>query len=176
MLRPAIFGFALVSVALVLFFASPSTQATGSMTWGLAIHIVLSLLAFSLLSLATLYALQILHLNKVLKERTARALDERLPPLMAVEQYFFRLLTTGTIVLTGAIAAGFLFIDDLFASEQLHKTILSLAAWVCFGSLVLIHSIFGSRGRPVVIWTLIASIILTLGYFGSRIVRDVIVG
>ncbi|WP_165831935.1 MULTISPECIES: inner membrane protein YpjD [Gammaproteobacteria] len=175
MLRPAIFGFALVSVILALLFAGSSSQTTGSLSVGLVVHIVLSLLAFSLLLLATLYALQILHLNKVLKQRSAKALDERLPPLMSVEQYFFRLLTAGTIVLSLAIVAGFLFVDNLFASEQLHKTVLSIAAWLGYGSIIAVHYFNGARGRPVVIWTIIASIILSIAYFGSRIVRDVII-
>lgn len=175
MLRPAIFGFALVSVLLAVLFAGSSEHLSGTITLGLIAHIILSLLAFSLLLLATLYALQILYLNKVLKQRTARALDESLPPLMSVEQYFFRLLTTGTIVLSAAIITGFIFLDNFFATEQLHKTILSIAAWVGFGSIIGIHYVYGTRGRPIVIWTLVAATILTVAYFGSRIVRDVII-
>lgn len=172
MLRPAIFGFAAVSIALMQLLPK-SPAASGTMTVELALHIMLSLLAFSLLTLAALYAVQILYLNRVLKERSARALDAHLPPLMAVEQYFFRLLTAGTILLTLALIAGLLFVDNMFAKEQLHKTILSVVAWFFFGMITALHYARGLRGRPMVLLTLIASALLTLGYFGSRVVRDV---
>lgn len=173
MLRPAIFGFAIVSV-LLLQVLPDSNGIQGSMTLGLAAHIILSMIAFSLLVLAALYAGQILYLNRVLKKRSARALDENLPPLMAVEQYFFRLLTAGTIVLTLAIIAGILFVDGLFAKDQIHKTILSFAAWFGFGGIVVAHATRGLRGKPIVLLTLIAASLLTLAYFGSRFVRDII--
>ncbi|HLV48590.1 MAG TPA: cytochrome c biogenesis protein CcsA [Aliidiomarina sp.] len=173
MLRPAIFGFAIVSVLLLLVL--PDSQGIqGSMTLGLAAHIILSMIAFSLLVLAALYAGQILYLNRVLKKRSARALDMHLPPLMAVEQYFFRLLTAGTVVLTFAIIAGILFVDGLFAHDQIHKTILSFAAWLGFGGIVVAHATRGLRGKPIVLLTLVAASLLTLAYFGSRFVRDII--
>ncbi|MCC5855378.1 MAG: cytochrome c biogenesis protein CcsA [Idiomarina sp.] len=173
MLRPAIFGFGLLSILLVYLMQAPATT-TGVMTPGLLIHIILSLLAFSLLALAALYAGQILYLNRVLKGRSAKALDASLPPLMAVEQYFFRLLTAGTIMLTLAIIAGLLFVDGMFAKGQIHKTILSLLAWFGFGSIVIAHFTRGLRGRLAVVLTLVAAGLLTLAYFGSRFARDVL--
>lgn len=173
MLRPAIFGFAIVSV-LLLQVIPESSGIQGTMTAGLAVHIILSMIAFSLLVLAALYAGQILYLNRVLKQRSSRALDKHLPPLMAVEQYFFRLLTAGTVVLTLAIIAGVLFVDGLFAKGQIHKTVLSFAAWLGFGGIVVAHATRGLRGKPIVLLTLIAATLLTLAYFGSRFVRDII--
>lgn len=173
MIRPAIFGFAIVSV-LLLQVLPESGGLHASMTYGLAVHIILSLIAFSLLVLAALYAGQILYLNRVLKTRSARALNEHFPPLMTVEQYFFRLLGAGTAVLTLAIVAGILFVDDLFAKGQIHKTVLSIAAWLCFGGIVVAHNTRGLRGKPIVLFTLTAAVLLTLAYFGSRFVRDII--
>ncbi|RUO40522.1 ABC transporter permease [Aliidiomarina taiwanensis] len=173
MLRPAIFGFAIVSILLLMLIPERSHMQY-AMSIGLTVHIILSLLAFSLLVLASLYAGQVLFLNKVLKERSARALDAHLPPLLAVEQYFFRLLTAGTLVLTCAIVAGVLFVDGLFAATQLHKTILSFVAWLCFGGIVIAHYVRGLRGKPIILLTLTASSLLTLAYFGSRFVRDIL--
>lgn len=172
-LRPAIFGFAIVSV-LLLQVLPESDGLKATMTYGLATHIILSMIAFSLLVLAALYAGQILFLNRVLKKRSARALNDHFPPLMTVEQYFFRLLTAGTVVLTLAIIAGVLFVDDLFAKDQIHKTVLSFAAWLGFGGIVIAHTTRGLRGKPIVLFTLIAAVLLTLAYFGSRFVRDII--
>lgn len=173
MLRPVIFGFALISV--LLLQAQPTQHGLyNSMSVGLAVHIILSMLAFSLLVLAALYAIQLLYLNRILKARTSQALNQHLPPLMAVEQYFFRLLTAGTLVLTLALISGGVFMQDLFAKQQIHKTVLSLLAWLLFGGLLICHKVQGLRGRPIALLTLAAALLLTLAYFGSRFVRDII--
>ena len=93
---------------------------------------------------------------------------------MTVENYFFKLLTIGTGVLTLAIVSGFLFLENMFAPGQLHKSILSIVAWLTFNAILITHYWRGMRGRPAVIFTLIASFILILAYYGSRFVRDVL--
>ncbi len=141
---------------------------------GVTIHVALSLLAFSVLALAALYSVELLYVNYLLKNHKAKALSEHLPPLLTVETFYFRLLTIGTAILTLAIASGFLFLDNMFAHGQLHKTILSISAWLTFNCILVIHYWRGLRGKPAVIFTLIACFLLVLAYYGSRIVRDVI--
>lgn len=175
LLRPVIFTFSIL--ALVLVAVTPLTAGRPiTVQPGVTLHIALSLLAFSVLTLAALYSLQLLYVNRLLKQRKAKALSENLPPLMTVESYFFKLLTIGTAILTLAIATGFLFLENMFAPGQMHKTILSLAAWLTFNSILIVHYWRGVRGKPAVIFTLIASFILVLAYYGSRFVRDVIIG
>jgi ABC-type uncharacterized transport system permease subunit len=36
------------------------------------------------------------------------------------------------------------------------------------------HSLFGWRGKPVIWSTIISGVLLTLAYFGSRFVKEVI--
>lgn len=175
LLRPAIYALAALSLIMVTvvpaevgrpFFMSPM----------FATHISLALIASSVLTLAALYGLQLLYVNRLLKTHSAKVVSERIPSLMSVEQYFFRLLTTGFVLLTLAIIVGFFYLNDLFARGQLHKTIFSLAAWLSFGSIVIIHYWRGLRGKIAVYYTLIASALLIMGYFGSRFVRDIIIG
>ncbi|WP_194755367.1 cytochrome C assembly family protein [Aliidiomarina indica] len=173
LLRPAIFSLAAVSlVAMALVPADVGRPV--DMTPIFALHISLALLASALLTLAAFYGVQLLYVNRLLKARSAKALSERLPPLMSIERYFFHLLTAGTILLTLAIAVGFIYLDNWFATGQLHKTILSLLAWLSFGSIVIVHYWRGLRGRLAVYYTLGASALLILGYFGSRFVRDIL--
>lgn len=172
-LRPVIYVFAAVS-CLILVLSPAHWGATIANTHGLAIHIVLSLLAYAILMLATLYAVQLLYLNYLLKNHRVNALSSYLPPLMVVEKYFFRLLSSGTALLFVAIASGFIFLDDMFAQGQAHKTILSSIAALIYLAIVILHRLQGMRGRLLVVASVVASILLSLGYFGSRFVRDVL--
>ncbi|WP_157982815.1 cytochrome C assembly family protein [Aliidiomarina minuta] len=173
LLRPVIFTFALVSLVIAAITPLQAGQALTTRP-GVTIHVGLSLVAFSVLALAALYSLQLYYLNRLLKNKRAHALSERLPPLMTVESYFFRLLTIGTAILTLAIMSGFLFLENMFAPGQLHKTVLSIAAWLTFNCILIVHYWRGVRGKPIIIFTLIASFILILAYYGSRFVRDII--
>jgi len=173
LLRPVVFGFAVVS--LFLLSVTP-------MEWGprfvlqpaLATHVTLALLAASVLTMATLYGLQLLYLNRLLKNHSAKAISQHMPPLMAVEQYFFRLLIAGFGLLTLAMLVGFIFMENLFAPGQLHKTAFTLMAWILFGAILLSHYWRGLRGKRAVLMTIAASACLILAYFGSRFVRDVL--
>lgn len=173
LLRPVISAFALLSIAIALVTPLHAGRPI-TVQPGVTLHIGLSLLAFSILVLAALYSVQLLYVNRLLKQRKAKALSENLPPLMTVENYFFKLLTIGTGVLTLAIVSGFLFLETMFAPGQMHKTVLSIVAWLTFNGILITHYWRGMRGKRAVIFTLIASFILILAYYGSRFVRDVL--
>lgn len=173
LLSPIIYVFAAVSVLLMVL--SPANWgAQLSEAHGLVVHIILSLIAYAVLSLATLYAIQLLYLNYLLKHHRTHAFTGYLPPLMTVERYFFRLLSTGTALLLIAIISGFVFLNDMFAQGQSHKTILSLIAFTLYAIVLYMHGVKRARGRALVITSVIASIILSLAYFGSRFVKDIL--
>lgn len=174
LLRPVVYIFAALAAGLMTSAPVDWGSALGTQP-GLIIHIGLSLLAYGVLMLATLYAIELLYINKLIKQRRARLLSRMIPPLLTVERYFFRLLTLGTLLLIVAIGSGFVFLNDMFAQNQAHKTILSLVALALYLIVALIHKLWGVRGRSVVITAVVASAILTLAYFGSRIVKDVII-
>tara|TARA_R110000868_G_scaffold270588_1_gene529984 strand:- start:425 stop:1222 length:798 start_codon:yes stop_codon:yes gene_type:complete len=140
----------------------------------LLIHISLALFAYTCLAIASLYAVQLSYINLRLKEKNASLLHSSLPPLMAVENILFKLLLVGTVLLTLSLVSGFMFLDDMFAKEQAHKTVLSLIAWGLYSVILFGHFVFGWRGKPIIWSTIIGGILLTLAYFGSRFVREVI--
>jgi ABC-type uncharacterized transport system permease subunit len=141
----------------------------------LLVHITLSLFAYACLGIAVLYAIQLAYINLRLKEKSASLLDTSLPPLMVVEGILFKLLLVGTVLLTLALISGFVFLENMFAQEQAHKTLLSLLAWSLYAGILIGHFRFGWRGKPVITATIIGSILLTLAYFGSRFVREVLI-
>ena len=140
----------------------------------LMIHIGLALFAYACLAIASLYAVQLSYINFRLKEKNASLLHSSLPPLMTVENILFKLLLVGTVLLTLSLISGFMFLDNMFANEQAHKTVLSLLAWGLYSVVLIGHFAFGWRGKPVIWSTIAGGILLTLAYFGSRFVREVI--
>lgn len=140
----------------------------------LLIHISLALFAYACLAIASLYAVQLSYINFRLKEKKASLLHSSLPPLMAVENILFKLLLVGTILLALSLVSGFMFLDNMFAKEQAHKTILSLLAWGLYSVILAGHWLFGWRGKPMIWSTILAGVLLTLAYFGSRFVKEVL--
>jgi ABC-type uncharacterized transport system permease subunit len=139
-------------------------------------HITLSLLAYCVLIIATLYAIQFNYINKKLKNKDLSVVSGHFPPLMQVEKQLFQLLGIGTILLTAALLTGFIYLDNMFSKTIAHKTILSIIAWLIYVTLVVGHRLQGWRGRTAVATTIVGAIVLTLAYFGSRFVREIILG
>ena len=126
------------------------------------------------LIIATLYGVQFYFIDKRLKRKDLAIVHSHLPPLMVVERQLYQLLNLGTILLTFALLSGFVFLDGMFAKEFIHKTILSLVAWAIFAIVAIGHMKKGWRGKPVVITIMVAAFVLTLAYFGSRFIQEVI--
>lgn len=174
-LLPVVFGFSGFIVLLSIFVPDAHIMHI-EMRARLLIHISLALFAYGCLMIALLYGLQLSYINEKLKQKKASLLHSSLPPLMTVEDIFFKLLLTGTVLLGLSLISGFAFLDDMLAKEQAHKTVLSCIAWLIFCVTVIGHNRWGWRGRPVTVATICGAVLLTLAYFGSRFVREVIIG
>ena len=142
---------------------------------GLGIHIFISLLGYSLLTLAALQALLLALQNRLLHNHHPGGLIRTLPPLQDMESLLFKLILLGLILLTASLASGFLFINDLFASGVAHKTFFSLIAWCVFATLLFGHWRWGWRGKTAIRWTLGGFVLLMLAYFGSKFVLEFLV-
>ena len=172
-LLPVAFGFSALMVLLGALFPDSHIMHY-DIHPALIIHITLALLAYACLIIAFLYAIQLSYINLRLKSKNASLLHSSLPPLMVVEAILFKLLLVGTVLLTFSLISGFMFLDNMFTKEQAHKTVLSLLAWLIYSVVLFGHAKFGWRGKAVINATIIGSLLLTLGYFGSRFVREVI--
>jgi len=139
-------------------------------------HILLSILAYSILFMAACQSLLLGVLEDRLRHHHAFRLVRLLPPLQTMESLLFTLLWVGFAILTAAIITGFLFLDDLFAQRVVHHTVLAIASWIVYAVLLAGHQIFGWRGSTAVRWTLVAFTLLLLGYFGSKFVIEVLLG
>lgn len=169
----AIFPIAASMLALDLKF-SENTQVISNYNWEMSTHILTSIIAFSLLNIAALQAILLAVQDQQLKSHPPKRFIQSLPPLQTMESLLFQMLTTGIIFLTISLATGFLFIEDLFAQHLVHKTVLSLLAWIIFTGLLVGRSLYGWRGMTAIKWTLIGFVLLLLAYFGSKLVLELI--
>lgn len=142
---------------------------------GLGVHILLSLLAYSILTLATLQALLLAWQNRHLHKHQPMGAMRVLPPLLDMEALLFKLILLGVVLLSLGLLSGALYVENLFAQHLAHKTVLSILAWVIFATLLAGHWLWGWRGRMAVRWTLTGFAILMLGFFGSKFVLEFLV-
>lgn len=164
-------------LSLILWFVPTDSFAYvgGALNSSIAmfVHILLSISAYCILVIASLYAIQFRYIDAKLKAKTL-ALHSHLPPLNSVEAQQFRLMAVGLSLLTLALITGFAFLDNMFSKAHAHKTFLSIAAWAIFAVITVGHKLYGWRGNKSAIATIIGAFVLTLAYFGSRFVREIL--
>lgn len=141
---------------------------------GVISHILLSVSAYCVLALALSQAILLWIQNYQLKHRHLHDVLNLLPPLQTMESMLFDLISISMVLLTLAIGTGFIFVDDFFAQHLLHKTVFALGAWSVLWLLLFGRNLWGWRGMVAVKWTLTGFVLLTLGYFGSKVMLEVI--
>jgi ABC-type uncharacterized transport system permease subunit len=169
----AIFPIAATMLALELNFTD-KTQLLSRYNWAMSTHILTSIIAFSLLNIAALQAILLAIQDQQLKSHPPKCFIQSLPPLQTMESLLFQMLGTGIVFLTISLVSGFLFIENLFAQHLVHKTVLSILAWIIFTCLLIGRSRYGWRGQIAIQWTLIGFVLLLLAYFGSKLVLELI--
>jgi len=142
---------------------------------GVIIHILLSILAYSIFTVAIFQTFLLNQQERALKHHHTRGLVSSLPPLQTMERLLFEMLGTGLALLTASLVTGFIFVDDLFAQQLAHKTILSILAWLLYAVLLAGRIFFGWRSRSAMRWTIGGFATLALAFFGSKLVLEMLV-
>ena len=169
--------FPLAGVSLLLAELFPhDVLFMSDKSWPLDLHIVTSMLAYSLLGVAALQAAVLYLQERRLRHGSAGGVLAGLPPLQAMERFMFQLIGAGFVLLTFALLTGLFFVQNFMDQHLAHKAILSILAWAVFGVLLWGRWKFGWRGRLAVRWTLIGFFALLLAYFGSKLVLELILG
>ncbi len=137
-------------------------------------HIIVSLLAYSLLFLAALQSGLLLIQERHLRAHQPGGFIRSLPPMETMERLMFRMIEVGFLLLTLTLISGIFFSEALFGQPMrfTHHIVLSTAAWIVFGILLIGHWRLGWRGRIAVRWTLGGFVLLVLAYFGSKFVLE----
>lgn len=164
--------FSLLSIILLLSFHQP--HHFSRLAEGLASHVILSLLAYSLLAIATAQALLLAYQTHQLKSHQPGGLVRLLPPLQTMESLLFELLWLGFALLTLALVSGWLFVDDLMAQHLAHKTVFSVIGWLIYACLMTGRHWLGWRGYTAVRFALGGFAALMLAFFGSKFVLELV--
>lgn len=167
------YPIAIATIICALLFETSPEHLTYKNS-GILSHIILSVLSYSVFTLAAGQAFLLYLQNKQLKSNHTSLLIRNLPPLQTMESLLFEMIWAGLILLSLGIISGFIFIDDIFAQHLVHKTILSIIAWIIFSSLLAGRKLKGWRGITASKWTLWGCLFLMLGYFGSKLVIELI--
>ena len=168
-----VMGLAAIAVLLPLVFthshAIPNSEALA-----LRAHLVVSLLAYSLLAIAALHAVLMTTLEKQLHRGTA--LGGGAPPLLTLETVLFKTVTAGFVLLTLTVFSGIVFSEELFGKplQFTHKIVFAILSWGVFGGLLLGRHFRGWRGRTALHWTLTGFVLLLLAYVGTQFVLEVL--
>jgi ABC-type uncharacterized transport system permease subunit len=143
-----------------------------------AAHLVIALLAFALFVIAAVQAAAMLTLEQQLHRGGMAATVGGAPPVLTLERWLFGLIAVGFLLLTAALGSGMVFSETLFGKPASfnHKTVFSVLAWLLFGVLLAGRWRFGWRGRKALRWVVTGSVLLLIGYAGSKFVLEVLLG
>lgn len=166
--------FPLAAITALLSIAGFEDTQAKPYAGGLIAHILLSLLAYSLFTIAAVQAVLLSRQESALKHHHTRGLVASLPPLQMMERLLFDTLWAGFILLTASLISGVVFVENLFAQHLAHKTALSIVAWIVYAILLSGRYFLGWRGRTAVRWTLGGFILLMLAFFGSKLVLELL--
>ncbi len=163
--------------ALAILLALINQDTTGplqNLDFQMTSHIALSISAYSVLTIAAVQSILLAIQDNHLHHKKTNGYIMRLPPLQVMEKLLFEVIWVGFFLLTCAIVTGFIFIEDLFAQQLAHKTVLSIFAWIIFSTLLIGRHRLGWRGTTAIRYTLAGYALLMLAFMGSKLVLEVI--
>ena len=137
-------------------------------------HIMVSIIAYSLITLGAFQAALLAYQDHSIRQHHPGGFIRFLPPLHDMETLLFQFLGFGFICLSASLLTGFVYLEDIFSQQLVHKTVLSIVGWVILGVLLFGRFKFGWRGRTAIRWTLLAFVFLMLAFFGSKLVLEFI--
>ena len=164
------------SVFLIIALFVPQLAVPKTYSTGMLFHIFVSLLAYSVMIIATLQAILVnIQSNHLHKHRLNNRVSSLLPPLQSMERLMFEWVIIGFILLTAAMVTGGLYVDDLLGQHLIHKTTLTIIAWLFFASLIFGHFYLGWRGQYASRLIYIGFSFLIVAFVGSKFVLEYLI-
>jgi ABC-type uncharacterized transport system permease subunit len=174
LLAPLLLGLGLIGT---LWENAPEQPVPAAVPAGwLDVHIVSAVVTYGLLTIAAVAGAAAFLQERALKQKHPNALTRRLPAMAESEALEVALLGAAEAVLAVGVASG-MAAEHFLRSALLpfnHKVVLSLAAFVVIGALLIARRTMGIRGRRVARLALFAYVLLTLAYPGVKFVTDVL--
>jgi ABC-type uncharacterized transport system permease subunit len=170
-----VFPMTIISLVFAYFWGHQSANTLPQGTL-LNAHILLSIVAYALLAIASVQALLYVYQERLLKKRIQPSMLIALPPLQTMEALLFRLVGAGFALLTLTLLSGILFSQQIFGHPFIfkHHTVLAILGWLAFAFVLYKRVTRGFRGSQAVAWTIGGFLLIQLGYFGTKIVSEIL--
>jgi ABC-type uncharacterized transport system permease subunit len=167
-----------LALAALVWANAPERPVQGAVPAGwLDAHIAFAVATYGLLTIGAVAGLAVFLQERALKAKRPTALTRRLPAVAESEALELGLLVAAEAVLALGLASG--MAAEYFLAGRLlafdHKTVLSIAAFVVIGVLLIARRTSGIRGQRVARLALVAYLLLTLAYPGVKFVTDVLI-
>lgn len=179
-----VFVLPLSAACMILPIVLPGSElGPETASFAFRMHLLLAILAYSIMTMALIQALLLAANRNQLKNKFVSSKNEAksrvlesMPSLVQMENLLFRLLWVGFILLTIAIGFGAFYSQEIHgqAFRFDHKTVATCMAWVIFGILLLGHHFYGWRGRFAARWVVVGFCVLMAAYIGIRFVFEVV--
>lgn len=170
--------FPLAAITIVLALILPPGTPRTDIPKGIVTHIVLAVVAYSMLTIAAFQAMLLSFGDYKLRHRSLSVL-RNLPPIQTMEGLLFELLWLGLIFMSLSIVSGFLFLEWDYTNPAIPGLIqhaaITIAAWIVFAVLLWGRYRLGWRGAVASRWMLTGFALLAIGYFGSKFVLGMMV-
>ena len=165
---PIVFAFSIFNLILATFMPSHFIQLLNQDS-AMLFHIGLSIFTYAVCFIAMLYAIQLGWIDHSLKAKKTY-FSPVMPSLMTVERHFSRVFAAGELFLTLTLISGVYHSIHALTAENIHKAVFSFFAWIVFGIALFGRKKQGWRGKRMIIYAISGIILLTIAYFGSRLI------
>ncbi|MDX8392772.1 MAG: cytochrome c biogenesis protein CcsA [Mariprofundaceae bacterium] len=137
-------------------------------------HLLLSLLAYAILTLATVHAVMHLLLDRALKRKKIGPIVQAMPSLLEVEAHMYAQVGSAACILALGILSGLIWQWEVVGHFSLlsHKVILSSFSWVVLVALLGFRRRAGWQNRRAGWMVIAAYLLLLLAYFGVRLMQS----
>ncbi len=137
-------------------------------------HLIISLLAYAILTLAAIHAVMHLLLDRALKRKQLSPMVQAMPSLFEIEVHLFAQVRWATALLAIGILTGLTWQWVEFQHFALlnHKVLLALFSFAVLALLLFKRQKAGWHGRRASHMVLAAYTLLLLAYFGAKLIRS----
>ena len=167
-----IFPCAMLSIVLVHCFPASYVVSTAAKPKTL-VHILLSVLAFSMLCIAGLQAILVALQEQYLRSegKAVGGIWMYFPPLQTMEDLLFHTVGFGFALLSMVVVTSlYFFFDKLSIEWVLDKAVLVGLAWLIFAALLIGRHWFGWRGRKAIYGTIAGVTLLIVAYLSCQLI------
>lgn len=165
-----------IAIAVIAWiYLLPFNSEPKPYVWALDLHILFSIIAYSLLFVSSLVSINLGMQIRNMKRNVFITQNTNINSLLKNEEKLFKLILFGWLFLSCALLTGIMFVKGFLADGMGHKVVFSLLAWILFAVLIFGRLTKGWRGKKAIKLNLIAMTLLMLGFLGSYLVLDYIV-